>query len=142
MGAGQHRVFLNAFLLAAIGYGCLYGGIQWRRSRLGPWQVSFTQGEGGYPVVQINQHRLGITNQELAFLTQSGPVNPGTLSFVDPKPLPFEVPFGQCVFMDTTFLPGSVTLRLFGHTVELLPRTLIIDNREHPWKTARRIELK
>jgi len=47
--------------------------------------------------------------------------------------VPYEVPFGTCVFMDTTFLPGTVTLRLYGHEIELLPRVLVIDQQEHPW---------
>jgi hypothetical protein len=50
-------------------------------------------------------------------------------------------PFGSVKFLDTTVLPGTVTLDLFGHEVELLPRTLIVDKREHPWSSGQRIEL-
>ena len=49
--------------------------------------------------------------------------------------MPYEVPFGKCVFMDTTFLPGTVTFELFGHEIELLPRVLIIDRQEHRWQS-------
>jgi hypothetical protein len=35
--------------------------------------------------------------------------------------------------MDTTFFPGTVTLRLFEHEIELVPRVLVIDLQEHPW---------
>jgi hypothetical protein len=38
-------------------------------------------------------------------------------------------------------LPGTVTLRLFGHEIELLPRVLIIDRKEHPWKAGDTIRL-
>ena len=55
--------------------------------------------------------------------------------------MPYEVPFGNCVFMDTTFLPGTVTLQLFGHEIELLPRVLVIDRQEHSWRPGNTIAL-
>jgi hypothetical protein len=58
---------------------------------------------------------------------------PTTLVFRQPRPITYEVPFGRCMFMDTTFLPGTVALELFNHEVELLPRVLVIDRQEHPW---------
>jgi hypothetical protein len=61
--------------------------------------------------------------------------------FREPKLVPYEVPFGQCVFMDTTFLPGTLTLQLFGHEIELLPRVLVVDRQEHPWRPATAITL-
>jgi hypothetical protein len=39
------------------------------------------------------------------------------------------------------YLPGTVTLELFGHEIELLPRVLIIDRKEHPWKSGTTISL-
>jgi hypothetical protein len=48
------------------------------------------------------------------------------------------VPFGKCVFLDTTFLPGTVVLDLFGHEVQLLPRVLTIDHVEHAWHSGGR----
>jgi hypothetical protein len=98
----------------------------------------FTADAAGRPMLQIEQHRLGITNKQIVFNRAAStlpPPGPIAVAFVDPKPVPFEVPFGQCVFMDTTFLPGSVTLHLFGHTLEMLPRTLIIDKQDYPWRT-------
>jgi hypothetical protein len=44
--------------------------------------------------------------------------------------------------MDTTFLPGTLTLRAFGHEIEFLPRVMIIDHEEHPWKPGETIELR
>jgi hypothetical protein len=43
--------------------------------------------------------------------------------------------------MDTTFLPGTVTLEVFNHQVELLPRVLVIDRQEHPWLSESTITL-
>jgi len=92
-------------------------------------------------MLRISQPRLAITNQEVIFSVPPQPGSPAPLTFADPKPVPFDLPFGKCIFMDTTFLPGSVTFGLFGHTVELLPRTLIIDNQEQPWRSNLRIEV-
>ena len=52
------------------------------------------------------------------------------------QPTPFAVPFGQVLFTDLTYLPGTVSFEVFGHEVELLPRTLIVDRQEVPWKSG------
>jgi len=62
-------------------------------------------------------------------------------SFRQPQPVPYPVPMGSCLFMDTTFLPGTVTFQLAGHEIELLPRVLIIDRQEHPWVSGSTITL-
>jgi hypothetical protein len=49
--------------------------------------------------------------------------------------VPFDVPFGKCVFMDTTFLPGTLAFELFGHEIQLIPRVLTIDKQEQPWRS-------
>ena len=38
--------------------------------------------------------------------------------------------------MDTTFLPGTLTFQFFGHEIELLPRVLVLDRQEHPWRSG------
>jgi hypothetical protein len=72
---------------------------------------------------------------QLCFPEQQAPSSNalGTMIFSQPQPVPFPVPFGKCIFMDTTFLPGSITFQLYGHLVELLPRVLVIDHQERPW---------
>ena len=148
--------FAFAFLLALAIYAVFYRGIEHRRARNGPWQVTFTNDPAGAPAILINQPRLSIrdvqisfpgealsstnaaiTNRQLAG-TKPGEVGQtisafGTLIFSRPRQVPYDVPFGKCVFMDTTFLPGTVTFQLFGHEIELLPRVLMIDHEEHPW---------
>ncbi|MEN9674223.1 MAG: hypothetical protein RIS76_119, partial [Verrucomicrobiota bacterium] len=42
-------------------------------------------------------------------------------------------PYGPVVFLDTTVLPGSVAMDVFGHLVELVPRTLYVDGHEVGW---------
>lgn len=156
-----------AFALALIGYAAFYWGIEYRRTRQGPWQVTFTQSASGSPTIVIGQPRLGITNVQIVFardtytatnasgvsatepLQPHNPQSPVTShespvtprAFGQARPVPYAVPFGECVFQDTTFLPGTVTFRLFGHEIELLPRVLIIDHEEHPWQPNATITL-
>jgi len=132
-GALKH--FILAFLLALVCYALFYRGIEHRRTRRGPWEVTFTNNAAGTSRLLVNQHRLAITNVQIAFPDEPAlSTNAlGTLLFSQPQPVPFPVPFGKCVFMDTTFLPGTVTFEIFGHEIELLPRVLVIDRQEHPW---------
>ncbi len=132
---GALRHFVLAFLLALVCYGVFYYIIEHRRTRKGPWEVTFTNSAAGAPTLVINQPKLAITNVQIAFADQPPPPPSsfGTLLFNQARPVPYEVPFGKCVFLDTTFLPGTVTLQLYGHEIELLPRVLVIDHQEHPW---------
>ncbi len=137
---GAIRHFILAFVLALVCYAVFYRGIEHRRIRKGPWVVTFTNAVAGTPpvlapAILVNEPKLTITNVQISFLEQpSPPTNSlGTLVFNQPQPVPFPVPFGRCVFIDTTFLPGTVTFELFGHEIQLLPRALTIDHQEHPW---------
>ena len=135
--------FILAFVLALAGYIVFYQTIEHRRTRNGPWRVTFAAGGNQPPTVVIDQPRLAITNVQIQFDGETLPSmnSPVTVVFREPKPVPYELPFGQCVFMDTTFLPGTLTLQLFGHEIELLPRVLVVDRQEHPWHQTTTITL-
>jgi len=85
---------------------------------------------------------LQITNVQIIFTNQPSLTNPPAhLTFGQPKPVPYDLPFGKCLFMDTTFLPGTLTMQVFGHEIELLPRVLILDHDEHSWRSEETIVL-
>lgn len=136
------RHFVIAFLSAIVLYIISYGVIQHLRTRKGPWQIAFTN-NAGTPAIIINQPWLGLTNVTLLFAGQQlpAPTNQPPLQFRDPRPTRFDAGFGQCVFEDLTFLPGTVTLQAYNHEIELLPRVLIIDQTETPWKSGATIAL-
>src|SRR5579862_5934230 len=140
---GPMKHFILAFLLAVICYAFFYHNIEHRRTRKGPWEVTFTNDVNGNPVLIINQPKLAITNAQITFIDQQVRTGfaPDTLRFSQPRQVPYPVPLGKCVFMDTTFLPGTVTLELFNHEIELLPRVLVIDRQEHPWLSESAITL-
>ncbi len=135
--------FILAFLLAVICYAFFYHNIEHRRTRKGPWEITFTNDVTGSPALFINQPKLAITNSQIVFTNQrvGKSFTPATVAFRQARPVPYEVPLGQCLFMDTTFLPGTVTLQVFNHEIELLPRVLVIDGQEHPWLSESTITL-
>jgi hypothetical protein len=138
------RHFITAFLIALAVYFLAYRFIEHQRLRHGPWMLEFTTNSAGIPEVGISQLPLGLTNIHLVFSDERPPEGfapGGQKSFATPKPVPYALPFGQCIFMDTTFLPGTLTLNLFNHEIELLPRTMIIDHDEHRWKAGETISL-
>jgi len=136
--------FALALFIALAGYFAAYHAIEHRRNRKGPWSVTFTNGPSGAPSIVINQPALRITNVEITLVenTTSTTNQSATLLFSQPRQAPYEVPFGKCIFMDTTFLPGTVTFQLLGHEIELLPRVLIIDHRECPWHSNTNVGLR
>lgn len=135
------RVLL-ALVAALIGYALVFGWIEHRRVFKGPWVVTCST-ESGAPAVTVNQSTLGIRDVRIVFLSGRAASNlTQTVKFSQARPWPYDVPFGKCVFMDTTFLPGTIALEMFGHQIQLLPRVLTIDKVERPWQSGETIELK
>lgn len=101
---------LYVFLLALTGYVLCYALIEHRRTRHGPWQITFQRSDDGAPALLINQPRLGITNVQVRFTGETAPAPMAAVNvdFQKAQPVPYDVPFGKCVFLDTTFLPGTV----------------------------------
>ena len=134
---------LVAFGIALLVYVTFYTAIEHRRARAGPWQVTFTNDTASARAIIINQPALGITNVQISFVGEpnSLPAAARTLQFGEARAVPFEVPFGKCVFLDTTFLPGTVALNLYGHEIQLLPRVLTIDKVERPWRSGETISV-
>ena len=60
------RHFVAAFLIALLGYYVVYHAIEHRRTRKGPWVVTFRQAPDG-PSLVINQPTLHITNVQISF---------------------------------------------------------------------------
>ena len=132
-------VFL-ALISAIVIYTVAYAWIENRRHRKGPWEVNFTNSPAGMPMLIVNQAKLGITNVQIVFTNQSAPTNsPARIEFRQPRPTPFDLPFGQCIFMDLTFLPGTITVRMFDHEIEFLPRTMVLDRVERAWHSGEAI---
>jgi hypothetical protein len=102
--------------------------------------VTFRTDAAGTPSLFILQTNLKVS-ETLVFPGQA--IQPAQLSraigFARP---PAALPFGELIHQDPTFLPGVVTMRLFGHQIEILPRVLTIDKKEYPWRPGSQIEVR
>jgi hypothetical protein len=139
---GIARQVVAVFFVALTLYFVTYTAIEHRRNRNGPWEVTFTNDVAGTPAIRIDQPRLAITNVLIVFTNAPIATNAATaIAFERPRPVPFDVPYGRCIFMDTTFLPGTIVFEMFGHEVQLIPRVLTIDKQEQPWRVDEEIAL-
>ena len=128
-------------MIALVVYAISFKWIEGRRTRNGPWEITFTAGISNPPTLTINQTNLQIQNVKITFPNQQSPATNITLSFEMAQQVPFDIPFGRCSFMDTTFLPGTRVFELYGHEIQLIPRVLTIDRKELPWISGTTIAL-
>jgi hypothetical protein len=127
-------------VIAVVFYVAAFGWIEHRRTARGPWVADFRADAAGNPALFICQTNLNIS-ESIVFpgqTTQS--TNFSRTIFFDQTPA--DLPFGELIYQDPTFLPGTVTMRLFGHVVELLPRVLTVDKKEYPWKSGAVIQVR
>jgi hypothetical protein len=136
---GSIRHFAIAFAIALVLYIAGFGWIQHRRVFKGPWEITFVTDAAGRPSLMISEPMLRIS-QGIVFPGQK--IAPANLTRVQRfEEAVTNLPFGEMIFQDPTFLPGTVTMRLFGHEIELLPRVLIVDKKEIPWRSEQKVEV-
>jgi hypothetical protein len=122
-----------------------YNWIESRRHDKGPWKLTFTIQESGMPGILVEQAELGIKpiliqfNVNSDFLKDLKIQESGLSILFELEQEKFELPFGRLSYRDPTFLPGVVTLEVFGATIECLPRTLVINQKELEWNSAEKI---
>lgn len=142
MKESKLRIFLIPFVAALVIYFTGFFGVEYMRYRKGPWDVEFSSTDGFASIV-VNQESLGIENVTIVLddeFVQAGFTN-SIEYYEEPREVPFPVPHGRVVYLDMTFLPGTVTYDLHGHAIELLPRALLINGREYEWETGSKIVL-
>jgi hypothetical protein len=130
-------LIVAAFVIGALYFAVFYG-IEGCRQSSGPWRVTFTTNEAG-PVIEVAQPKLN-RSAVLKFPGETvGATNyPVTVEFDRPRKAAV---FGRVIYEDLMQLPGVVTLDLFGHEVELMRRTLIVNRRTIPWAPPPVVEL-
>jgi hypothetical protein len=135
------RTFWLVGLVTLILYIALFWLIEQRRHRNGPWVLTFTQIDATLALV-IDHPKLQLTNVTILFAEGATTTTlPQTISFRQGQVAPLDLPFGKCIFLDTLFLPGTVTCEIFGNEIQILPRTMTINRREHPWRSNEKILL-
>ncbi len=136
---GSIRHFAIAFAIALVLYIASFSWIQHRRVLKGPWEITFATDAAGQPSLIISEPIIKIS-EKLTFPGKK--IAPANLARVQRfNEAVTNLPFGEMIFQDPTFLPGTVTMRLFGHEIELLPRVLIVDKKEIPWRAGKIVEV-
>lgn len=136
------KTFAVVGLITLIVYIAVFSLVENRRRKNGPWELTFTQADNA-PALTISHPKLGLSNITLVFAEATVPTNlPQTITFQHGQVAPrVKLPFGKCLFLDTLYLPGTVTCEMFGHEIQILPRTMSIDRVEHPWRSGEKILL-
>jgi hypothetical protein len=124
-----------------VAYFVVFQAIEAYRRAAGPWKLTFAVVDQS-PTLSIHHDKLAIRGVELVF-PGGHPTNhlPQTIQFKHGQVAPLELPFGQCLFLDTLVLPGSAACEIFGHQIQLLPSALIIDDARHPWQSGQKFLL-
>jgi hypothetical protein len=129
-----------AFVIAIVFYFTFFAWIEHRRVEKGPWQITFRADSSGTPSLLLVESNLNLSGT-ITFPTQK--IRPPNLwRTIQFSQEVTNLPFGQMIFQDPTFLPGTVTMSLFGHEVELLPRFLTIDQTKYPWQPTPDIQVR
>ena len=133
---------IAVFFAALIGYLAVFYFVEYQRRKDGPWQATFTSVDG-LPTIIVNHPKSQLTNISITFVGATTPVTnmPQTVAFEHGRPAPFDLPFGECVFIDAIYMPGTAVCEMFGHQIQLMPRVLTIDKIEHPWSSGEKILL-
>ncbi len=135
------RILFAFFALLLALYLASFHGVEYLRYRKGPWSMRFDRTADGTPFAEIIQPRLGIAGMRLVFPGEIFTNAAETIAFALPEPSR-TVPFGRVIYEDLTFLPGVVTLDLFGHEIELVPRVLVVNRKTIPWRPGAVVEVR
>ncbi len=132
------RRFFGVFLATLFLYVTIYGGCQAYRVRSGAWHLTFDTLKDGTPQLRIEHPRiLSAGPLSIDFPGESAPrVTNGPITWIYSRPDTNVTPFGPIVFLDTTQLPGTISINAFGHALEMVTRTLSVDFTEIPWTSG------
>ncbi len=136
---GLLKPFAVVAIVSLIFYAVGFSWIQHRRTARGPWEIEFRASADGVPSLVVSQANLNVF-ETIVFPTNkvSAQNLPQTVRF---GPNSTNFPCREMKYQDSMYLPGTVTIDLFGHEVELIPRVLQIDAREYSWQSGATLEV-
>ncbi|HEY3863073.1 MAG TPA: hypothetical protein VGO59_14420 [Verrucomicrobiae bacterium] len=127
-------------VISLVFYVTVFAWIEHRRTFKGPWVADFRADAAGAPSIIIRQTNMAVS-ETLVFPGQTAKTRNATNTIIFDGTPP-DLPFGELLYQDPTFLPGTVTLRVFGHQVEFFPRAFTVDKKERPWQPGGVIEVR
>lgn len=135
----KHLLLVSVVVVT--GYFGLFHLNEWLRTRRGAWEVSFVT-ENGTPTLTVTETALKIAGVKLRFPGESTTNIPAPVQWIFDDVTKTNLPFGTVIFNDLTYLPGTVTMDFFGHEIELIPRTLVVNRKQIAWEPNQTITLK
>lgn len=121
-------------------YVTVYGACTAYKRGRGAWELTFTT-TNGTPALIIG-HPLRLPAPVTVLFPGEQPERTDLpITAVFNVPITNRMAFGPVLYVDTTTLPGVVTLNCFGHAVEIFPRALSLDLEERPWIAGTNITL-
>lgn len=133
------RLFM-VFVGTLFAYVTVYGACTAMKRKGGPWALTFTM-TNGTPTLFI-EHSLRLAQPvTIQFPGEKPERDDLPILAVFNVPITNRMPFGAVLHVDTSTLPGVVTLNCFGHPVEIFPRALSVDFHELPWIAGTNIVL-
>ena len=133
------RLFV-VFIGTLFFYITVYGACTAIKRRGGAWELTFTTLQGVPALIITHPIRLPLP-VTLLFPGEQPERSDLPITAVFNVPITNRMAFGPVLHVDTTSLPGVVTLSCFGHPVEIFPRALSIDLHEIPWVPGTNITL-
>ena len=133
----KDNILRHLMIVGVLAVAFYFGGfylIEHLRSAKGPWEILFTSDGAGHPTLEISQPTLKIA-ERLRF-PDGNSRRTNVAELIRFRDQITNVPFGEMLMQDPLYLPGSITLRVSGHVVEILPRTLIVDKKEYAWQAG------
>ncbi len=130
----------TGFALALVVYFASFSWIQHQRDKKGAWQIVFSSDDSATPSISISEPGLNISYQKIVFADRKIEQTNFSERVVVNQPIA-KAPFGEIIFQDATFLPGTITFNFFGHEVELMPRAMVIDKEDRAWNSTANIVL-
>ena len=143
MPARSDSLLRHLAVAALLAVGFYIAGFSWiehLRAAKGPWEMAFITDGTGRPSLEISQRALKIS-ERLSF-PDAPLARPNLAEVVRFRPATTNLPYGEILQQDALYLPGTVTMRLFGHQIQVLPRTLVVDQKERPWKPGDEIVIR
>jgi hypothetical protein len=129
-------VFVGTLFFYVTGYGACTA----LKRRGGAWELTFAS-SNGVPALIIN-HPMRLPLPVTLFFPGETPERTDLpITAVFNVPITNRMAFGPVLHVDTTSLPGVVTLNCFGHPVEIFPRALSIDLHEMAWAPGTNLTL-
>lgn len=98
-----------------------------------PWEFAYGKTAEGNLQITVNQSELGVRNAVIHANIPAPEELVGKTVLIERRS---DLSVGQVLFADLTSLPGRIRFRLGAHVIDIMPRGMLIDEKEVGWPSA------